>query len=239
MTKLSPKQSEIRAREAKILDIARPMIASGGLSALSMDAIAQLLNSAKGTIYNHFRNKEEIVLALAVKAVEKRLEIFNHAVMLRGNPRDRVTAICIACELYADQFPELFEIEILTRNENILEKTSVKRQDIMRNCEGRCMHLVAGVVRDAVASGDLKLDPNHGIENIVFGLWSLVYGGLTIEATSPSLADVGILRPREAIRRNCNAMLDGMHWLPLFSHKQYDAWSKTVVAHLGSVISRS
>jgi len=237
MAKISAKQCEILAREAKILDIARPMIASGGLSALSMDSIAQILNSAKGTIYNHFPNKEEIVLALAVQAVEKRLELFNFAVMMRGNPRERAAAIGLACELYADRFPELFQTEILIRNENILEKTSAKRQEIMRNCEGRCMHLVAGVVRDAVASGDLKLEPNHGIESIVFGLWSVVYGGLMIEATSPSLADVGILRPRDAIRRNCNAMLDGIQWLPLFSQKHYDAWSESVMAYLESVVS--
>ena len=99
------------------------------------------------------------------------------------------------------------------------------------------MHVVAGVVRDAVACGDLELHPPQSVEDIVFGLWSLVYGGLMIEVTSPSLADVGILNPRQAIRRNCNAMLDGIGWLPLFKLEQYDRWTDTVSKHLESFLA--
>jgi AcrR family transcriptional regulator len=232
MVKLSPKQNEIRAREARILELARPMVASGGLAALSMDTIAQLLNSAKGTVYNHFPNKEEIVLALAVQAVETRLALFNHAVMMRENPRARISAIGIACEMYADHFRELFLTEILVRNENVLEKTSTKRQEVLRNCEGRCMHVVAGVVRDGVACGDLQLRTNQTAEDIVFGLWSLVYGGLLIEATSPSLTSVGINHPRQAIRLNCNAMLDGIGWMPLYKRDQYERLTHKIEKHL-------
>jgi len=90
------------------------------------------------------------------------------------------------------------------------------------------MHTVAGVVRDAVACGDLELQASHSIEGIVFGLWSLVYGGLLIEATSPSLVDVGIQNPRLAIRNNCNAMLDGLRWEPLYNREQYEAWVMNV-----------
>lgn len=239
MTSLSPKQREIREREAKILDLARPIIASGGISALSMEAIAHQIHSAKGTVYNHFPNKEEIVLALAVQAVERRLELFNHAVMMRGKTRARVAAIGIACEFYADRHRELFQTEILIRNENLIEKTSPKRQEILRNCEGRCMHTVAGVIRDAVACGDLELQPSHSIEDIVFGLWSLVYGGLLIEVTSPSLVDVGIQNPRQAIRNNCNAMLDGLRWKPLYNREQYEAWVKSVSKSLESIDTSS
>jgi AcrR family transcriptional regulator len=237
MTKLSPKQNEIRAREAKILELARPMVATGGLAALSMETIAQRLNSAKGTVYNHFPNKEEIVLALAVQAVEKRLALFSHAVMMRGSPRERISAIGISCEFYTDHFPELFQTEILVRNDNVLGKTSIKRQDLLRNCEGRCMHVVAGVVRDAVACGDLQLQSAQTVEDIVFGLWSLVYGGLMIEVTSPSLADVGILHPRQAIRRNCNAMLDGIGWLPLYKREQYERLTQSIQKHLQAFLS--
>jgi len=237
MTTLSPKQREIREREVRILEIARPMIASGGIANLSMEAIAQQIQSAKGTVYNHFPNKEEIVLALAVQAVERRLELFSHAVMMRGKTRARVAAIGIACEFYADRHPELFQVEILIRNDNLREKTSQNRQELLRNCEGRCMHAVAGVVRDAVSCGDLDLHPSHSIEDIVFGLWSLVYGGLMIEATSPSLVDVGILNPRHAIRRNCNALLDGLRWKPLYNREQYDAWVTSVLMSLETVVT--
>jgi len=228
MARLTPKQRMIRLRESQILDLARPMIAQGGLAALSMDAIAHELQTAKGTIYNHFPNKEEIVLALAVQAVDRRLALFNHAVMMRGTSRQRIAAIGIACEVFVDVLPEWFRAEQIIRHETVWGKTTEKRQEILRNCEGRCMHTVAGVVRDAVAAGDLQIDATYRIEDIVFGLWSLVYGGLVLEATSPSLVDVGIVDSRAAIRRNCNSMLDGLNWQPLYAAQPYAIWIQQV-----------
>lgn len=224
MAALTRKKQEILDRESRILDLARPMIASGGLSALSMEAIAAELKTAKGTVYNHFPNKEEIVLALAIQAVECRLRLFNQAALMRGRPRERVQAIGIACEYFVDRHSELFSIEQIIRHDVVLDKTSTRRQEVLKSCEGRCMHAVAGVVRDGVACGDLACADSHAIEDIVFGLWSLVYGGMTLEATSPSLRDIGILDARGAIRRNCNAMLDGLQWQPLYDPKKYKAW---------------
>ena len=56
---MTPKQAEVRARESRILQlarpmVARPMVARRGLAGLSMDAIAKTMAYAKGTIYNHF-----------------------------------------------------------------------------------------------------------------------------------------------------------------------------------------
>lgn len=232
MNTITPKQQQIRQRELQILDLALPMLVSGGFSALSMDAIAQQLNAAKGTIYNHFPNKEEIVLALAVEAMDRRLELFNQAVLIRGSSRQRIAAVGIACEIYVDHLSDWFCVEQLIRHEPVWGKTSSKRQEILRNCEARCMHTVAGVVRDAVASGDLQLPGSQQVEDIVFGLWSLVHGGLVIESTSPSLRDIGIEDSRHAIRRNANALLDGLGWQPRYDAQEYEKWIAHVRSHL-------
>lgn len=224
METLTPKQREIRLRELRILELALPMVASGGLAGLSMEFIAQELRTAKGTIYNHFPNKEEIVLALAVEAVDRRLDLFNEAVVMRATSRQRIAAIGIACEVYVDYLPDWFRAEQLIRHDSVWGKTSQKRQETLRTCETRCMHTVAGVVRDAIAAGDLELADSQRVEDIVFGLWSLTHGGLVLEATSPSLADLGIVDSRAAIRRNCNAMLDGLGWQPRYEPKAYANW---------------
>ncbi len=239
-TTLSPKQREIRRRESRILELARPVVSSGGLAALSMEELASRLGTAKGTIYNHFPNKEEIVLALAVEAVDRRLDLFNRAVMLRGSSRQRIAAIGIACEVYVDRLPDRFRAEQLIRHETVWGKTSAKRQETLRTCETRCMHTVAGVVRDAIAAGDLVLSTpgrgsatrGHRVEDVVFGLWSLTHGGLVLESTSPSLADLGIVDSRAAIRRNCNAMLDGLGWKPAYDPKAYADWIDRVRGRL-------
>jgi AcrR family transcriptional regulator len=236
MQALTRKQQAIRERDRRILDVARPVVARGGIGLLSMDAIATELNAAKGTIYNHFRNKEEIVLALAIQAVECRFSLFNRATLMQGSPRQRVAAIGIACEFFVDQFPELFRIEQIVRHDEVWDKTSTQRRDLLRGCETRCMHVVGGVVRDAVAGGDLPWTEDRSVEDLVFGLWSLVYGGLILEATSPSLVDLGIANVRGAIRRNCNAMLDGLGWLPLYDPAEYSRWVEAVSRELAESV---
>ncbi len=50
-----------------------------------MDRVAAQMEYAKGTIYNHFPNKEEIVLALAVEAMQLRRRLFERAIAATGS----------------------------------------------------------------------------------------------------------------------------------------------------------
>lgn len=225
---ITSKKTEIRDREARILELALRTLETYGVAAISMDAIAAELQITRGTVYNHFRNKEDILLALAIQAAEQRLSIFEHAVMMRGNPRQRMAAIGIACEYFADHFPGLLKIEYQIRHDMVWEKTSVGRQELLQQCETRSMQCVTGVVRDGVASGDLEIADARMVEGIVFGLWSLVHGGMLLELTSPSLSALGIRESRMAIRAGCNALLDGFRWKPLFEPQEYEAWVRQV-----------
>ncbi|MFT5093045.1 MAG: AcrR family transcriptional regulator, partial [Porticoccaceae bacterium] len=72
MENLTRKQREIKEREDRILGLARTMLAEGGYLGLSMDAIAEQLEYSKGTIYNHFPCKEEIIISLAVETMDRR-----------------------------------------------------------------------------------------------------------------------------------------------------------------------
>ena len=222
------KKTIIQEREARILELALSAVEREGVAAISMEAIAAELEITRGTVYNHFRNKEDILLALAIQAAEQRLSIFEHTVMMRGNPRQRMAAIGIACEYFADRFPGLLRIEYQIRHDMVWEKTSTERQDILKQCESRSMQTVTGVVRDGVASGDLRVQDPKLVEGIVFGLWSLVHGGMLLELTSPSLSALGIRDSRLAIRAGCNALLDGFGWRPLFDPTDYENWVQQV-----------
>lgn len=223
MSTLSPKKTEIRNRENRILELARPMVAHGGLSGLSMDRIASEMRYAKGTIYNHFRCKEEILMALAIQAVETRLALFDAASTALRQSRQRMAAIGIANVFFRKNFGDLFRVDAMVRHESIWTKTSEKRRELLVSCEHRCMGLVAGIGRDAVASGDLNLEETHCVEELVFGLWSLSNGGLLIDLSSPGLDKIGVRDAEAAIHRNCNALLDGFGWKPRFNAEKFDA----------------
>lgn len=218
----SRKQREIEQREKLILDVARDLLVRQGYLGLRMDDIADTMEYSKGTIYQHFANKEEIILALANRALETRSALFAHAVTLRKQSRERLAAVGSAAELFVQQFPHFFQVEQIIRINSVWEKTSETRRKIMRSCEARCMAIISGVVRDAVAQGDLVLQEGCTPEDIVFGLWSINVGAFTIISSSDSLQEIGIKNPVSAIRRSINQMLDGYGWKPNSSEVDFD-----------------
>jgi AcrR family transcriptional regulator len=212
---LTRKQREIQDRQRRILELALPMIVHDGYHGLSMDRIAESLEYSKGTIYQHFSCKEEILMALANEAMQRRLDLFRRAAAFRGNPRERITAVGVACELFFQLHSDHFHVEHAIRLTSIREKASEQRRTFLERCEASCFEIVRGVVSAAVSLGDLVLDDEYRVDHVTFGLWSIAFGGYSIAATSPSLANVGIDDPIKTIRNNCARFLDGVGWKPL------------------------
>jgi len=197
------------------LRLARPILLREGYQALSMDRLAILMEYAKGTLYNHFPNKEEIVIALAVESMELRFRLFEYGAQLSPIPRERLLGIGAACEVYTQACRDHFAIEEWIRNSMIWDKSSSGRQDLIRQCESRCMGVVSGIVRDAMVAGDLTLRDGLSPEEMIFGFWSLNYGSQVLAATSPSLAKLGISDAPKAIRHHCYTLMNGFGWTPL------------------------
>src|SRR4051812_34099941 len=108
MSTLTRKQREIQQRETLLLDVARTMLMEHGFAGLSMDRLAEATEYSKGTIYQHFSTKEDLVAALAVQSVKYRAELFDRANTLSGHPRERMFAIGVADEMFARLHPQYY-----------------------------------------------------------------------------------------------------------------------------------
>lgn len=219
----SRKQREIRIREARILAVARDQLSQGGYLGLNMDRIAAQIEYSKGTIYQHFRNKEEILLALVNEAFDTRLRMFRAAAEFDGPHRVRLATVGAAAEAFVEHFPFHFEVEQIVRANSIWEKTSPERRALMESCERNCMATVVQIVRQAVAEGDLKLPEGICPEEIVFGMWSIYFGAQIITHSSSALAEIGLADPASSLRTNQNMMLDGYGWQPLSADFDFPA----------------
>lgn len=214
MATLSPKKREILERENRILEVARPIVVREGYNGLNMDRIADSVSYSKGTIYNHFSCKEEIIIALAIQTATKRTELFQRAAQFKGCPRFRITAIGEAAEQFVRQYPDYFQLEQILQLDSVREKTSEKRQSVIRGCEMQCMATVSGIVRDAIAAEHLELPTGYSPEELVFGLWSLTSGAYALIISAQSLQQMGLNDPYETVRSHTTALLDGHGWAP-------------------------
>ena len=89
MNTLTRKQREIQQRKQLMLDIAEQLIDEDGHQALSMDRIAEHSEYSKGTVYQHFPCKEEVLIAICQRSMGTLTELFERANRFDGRPRER------------------------------------------------------------------------------------------------------------------------------------------------------
>lgn len=219
------KQREIAEREQLVLGVAREMLADKGYLGITMDRIAAATEYSKGTIYQHFSCKEEILAALALEAVQKRIELFERGATFQGRPRERLAAIGMADDLFVRRYPQHFEIEKILTTSSLREKTSEIRQKALEAHDYRCFHAVVGTIRDGAAQGDLRLETPEIASHIAYGVWSMAFGSHLIAGSHDMdlEAKMGITDPEAVLWENFNRLLDGYDWKPLSSEWDYSA----------------
>lgn len=231
---ISRKQREILDREQLILRTAREIFRTKGYLGLNMNRVAEALQYAKGTIYQHFKNKEEIILAMAAQTLQKRTAMFERAASFKGPSRYRIAAIGCAAELFVKWYPDHFELEKVLSCSSIIEKTGTNLQDQKSSAEMKCVSIVGGIVRDGIAAGDLTLPENLLADQLVFGLWSMTYGGYSVMNCSDTMQMMGIPDGFQLVRDNNNRLLDGYGWSPFSGQVDFDAIYEQVHAEIFS-----
>lgn len=222
MSALTRKQREVLQREALLLDVARKMLMDLGFSGLSMDRLAEASEYSKGTVYQHFSTKEDLVAALAVQSTEQRRELFLRAREYRGRSRERMFAMGVADELFARLSPQYYQAEMIIRLANLRDRANARRREILLERDRECVEWVREIIQNALDDGDLTLQQSWNPERLALATFSIAIG------TQLGLLNDDALFGGEAsgsryclMRESVNAMLDGFGWRPLYSEGNY------------------
>lgn len=217
-------------RDQRILDTARELLLRDGYHGLSMEALAESIHFSRAVVYQHYKSKEDVLVALAAQTGEKRVELFERASAFRGRPRERIVAIGEAVAHFAMTYPSHFKTEHIIHTSSVRSKCSPENQMRLAACEAKCPQIATGIVRDAVSQGDLVLPKGVAPEQLIFGLWAMYFGGLFLMSSDVDLERKGgVTEPMNALRRAAGALLDGYGWKPLSADWDYDATRKRVV----------
>jgi AcrR family transcriptional regulator len=218
---LSPKQQEIRDREIRIMGVARGILLSRGYYGLTMDRVAEESQCPKGTMYQRFGCKEDIVLALATQCLEGRLSMMRRGAAFSGRSRERVLAVGEAVSLYSRL--NAADSRILhTAMGPIREKGSPERVAAIVAVENEAIETILGPLRDGVAQGDLVLEGESTLEEMAFAFWSLVDGSYTLIESGVPQRTLGLIHPFYTIYRVFNILADGYNWRPLFAEQDWE-----------------
>lgn len=236
---LSPKQQEIRDREARILDEAQAVLLARGASAVTMERMATAVGVSKGTVYQHFSSKEDLLAAVLLRSADIRARLFERAASFRGQSRERMSAVGAAAELFFALYPQHEQAERAIKAASISEKIDAKRAAGLESCTFRCFGVATGIVRDAIASGDLVLAEGQTVEQVCVGLWNLYTGAFLMRDLENFIDEPIVTDPMPTLMANAQVFLDGFGWHPLSSDHDYGEAHQRVLREIFPEEARS
>lgn len=218
---MSRKQREIANRHALFLEIAESILADEGFHLLSMERIAEIAEYSKGTVYQHFTCKEEILIQLCIKCMTQLNKLFITAEQFDGTQRDRIIAAFYAHQLWSrtgnNRTDMLMHLSMHGVREKVTERSLQQHDELEQNLVG----LVNRIVQQAIDNGELPKHKHMQPAEIVFGIWSLNSGGQMLQQSDLPLEDFGVSNADMSLLRMLNVVLDGLNWQPLHNETQF------------------
>jgi len=211
---LTRKQRELFDREQLILNTAQQILQHEGLQSLTMDRVAAEIEYSKGTIYNHFKSKEEIINGIGCRCMNKLIKMFDRAKNYSGNHRERIAAVGIPHSLYEELHPAELQNMQLVKSSAVRKKVSAEKQQELLQLEQQVTGIVLEIVRDAMQQGDIPAQA-HLPDGIMLGLWAMGYGSNLLHMSGIPFDQLGIKNPLEMMWINSHKLLDSYQWQPL------------------------
>lgn len=220
MGTLTRKQREIQERELMLLRVARQMLVEQGYAGLSMDQLAEATEYSKGTIYQHFSTKEDLVTALAIETMERRVELFLRAEQFQGSSRERMLAIGVADEVFGRVESQHYRSEFIIKLANLPDRASTERREALDRLESACFGCVVRIVQSGIDAGELPSNTNP--RELVYAVVTMALGThMTSMNYCSMLSEFAIDNPTRLLLGNIQTLLDGFGWGPLSSEKDY------------------
>ncbi len=157
---ITPMESSSTRRQAtrrKLFEAAVTLIAEQGFSSTTVDEIAERAGVAKGTVYYNFASKNELfeeLLRHGIELLATSLQEAADGAAARGGTRvDALDAMIRAGLDFIARYPALTQLYVAE-----LWRTNRAWQSTLMVVRERAITVVEGVLREAVAGGELSED---------------------------------------------------------------------------------
>jgi len=221
------RQQAIADREQELLELAEKLMEREGFASLTMDKLVAACSYSKGTVYNHFNSKEDLLCALCIKGMKQKFELSKKAASFEGNTREKCLALHFSQHLHGLKHPTLYFCVLTAKTPAVKEKASPTRLKQQQELETDMTQFCDGMFSEALQQGDLKLSLGLGIDSFGFANWSMSFGSSALLMMGKDIEAIKRLNLDLALLHNISFLLDGMGWLPLSSQWDYmQSWQR-------------
>ncbi|GAB6263014.1 TetR/AcrR family transcriptional regulator [Photobacterium sp. CCB-ST2H9] len=215
------KQQAIADRDQELIMLAKDLVNKEGFANLTMDKLAAISPYSKGTVYNHFCSKEDVIVALCTHAIKAEMLLFNRVLGMEGSSREILMAVHVAYHIFARLEPVLSTCLLTAKTPWVIDKASGARVEILNQLEEQMIDSADAIVNHALEEGNLMMSAAVSTDAVVFANWSLALGSNALIMNATNSRCIHRLQDPFTVLNNVNMLLDGMDWKPLSSEKDY------------------
>ena len=204
--------AERKAREkeelrAKILEAARKMFVKEGFENTSVRKIAKSIEYSAGTIYLHFKSKDEIFFVLHEEAFDLLAERIVPKMAIE-HPIERLQAFGREYVNFALEFPEYYDLmfiqqgpmKVIDEMHGVDEGASTQEWAAVMKSFG-CLY---ETVKEAIEKGHIN---NPNVDLVTFSIWSSMHG-MTSLCLCQRMKMFPAMKPEDMIFDSMNLMLE-------------------------------
>jgi hypothetical protein len=170
-------------------------------------------------VYNHFANVEDAVVAVSIQSTTRRADLISRAALFRGRPRERIAAMGSVARALLP-YHQRHEVLLSAIKRDRVPEDRLRR---LMAQEERQLAVFTGVIRDAVAVGDLELPPELTPEQFALGLLQMWTGPLVLALRDYGVGEYDGQAAVDLFVDTMTRLLDVLGWRPLSTELDYPA----------------
>ena len=173
-------------KEQKKKDIAlgtKALILQNGINNITISQIAKAANIGKGTVYEYFKNKDEIVFELVAILMQEHNIRKEKQLSLHVSTREKVKSFFSF--FYIDEDKELREI-YKQFTAIALSSTNEEMISFQTECYTLYEKWMQSIVEDGIAKGELKPEAKE----LIMGIFAFAQGTFIMSVTTKAITDV-------------------------------------------------
>ncbi len=217
------KRREWEARHEAILDAARSILIAEGYQNLTMDRLGDAIEYSRGTIYQHFKNKQEVTGAVLLQAESRLGRLMEKGLSYQHeHPRIQILGTAVAYEIFFTLYPDDFGVLEVINFRQLKESLPADVSQGMDQLSHNVLTQLQNSINAAADKGELTFPDGYNAKMLILGLFT-VAGSLfsMIHQKDPLLDYLKIDQPINMVRLNRQLFLDGLGWQPLSTRQDY------------------
>ena len=196
---MSPRPNVTDERKSQIINAAEDVFTKKGFAEARMDDIAEETGLSKGTLYNYFKSKDDLIIAILDRIFQREFRVFGE---MDYSEKSATETISIFVDTIAKDIKLMLRLMPIAYEFLALAFRNKTVQKALKVYVNRYMDVLVPIIENGIASGEFKeVDPKE----VAIAMGAILEGTILIWVYDKSLVD-----PEVNIRSGIKLLLDGV-----------------------------